>query len=102
MIRRPPRSTLFPYTTLFRSTVTISHDATTAQVVNDTAVISDPNIAATGGSTFNLNQRSTPRNTRQTSTFNAPFYPKPSNHEDASDYTATIACGDGTTTANAT
>src|SRR5690349_23584463 len=26
MIRRPPRSTLFPYTTLFRST--IGHDAT--------------------------------------------------------------------------
>src|SRR2546423_6359366 len=25
MIRRPPRSTLFPYTTLFRSHVTISH-----------------------------------------------------------------------------
>src|SRR3712207_7120768 len=24
MIRRPPRSTLFPYTTLFRSTLTIS------------------------------------------------------------------------------
>src|SRR2546425_3953951 len=24
MIRRPPRSTLFPYTTLFRSTVTVS------------------------------------------------------------------------------
>src|SRR3712207_8176437 len=26
MIRRPPRSTLFPYTTLFRSTVTRSPD----------------------------------------------------------------------------
>src|SRR5687767_15483183 len=26
MIRRPPRSTLFPYTTLFRSTRTISYD----------------------------------------------------------------------------
>src|SRR3712207_7859618 len=25
MIRRPPRSTLFPYTTLFRSDVTIQH-----------------------------------------------------------------------------
>src|SRR5256885_7158512 len=25
MIRRPPRSTLFPYTTLFRSTVRLSH-----------------------------------------------------------------------------
>src|SRR3712207_9487200 len=26
MIRRPPRSTLFPYTTLFRSTVTLKPD----------------------------------------------------------------------------
>src|SRR3712207_6914892 len=26
MIRRPPRSTLFPYTTLFRSTVHVSSD----------------------------------------------------------------------------
>src|SRR2546427_3228264 len=26
MIRRPPRSTLFPYTTLFRSTVGYGHD----------------------------------------------------------------------------
>src|SRR5260370_8734664 len=26
MIRRPPRSTLFPYTTLFRSTYHCSHD----------------------------------------------------------------------------
>src|SRR2546429_6090260 len=25
MIRRPPRSTLFPYTTLFRSTVSVGH-----------------------------------------------------------------------------
>src|SRR5256885_8996034 len=27
MIRRPPRSTLFPYTTLFRSIPTVIHDA---------------------------------------------------------------------------
>src|SRR2546430_12299595 len=26
MIRRPPRSTLFPYTTLFRSAITFGHD----------------------------------------------------------------------------
>src|SRR2546430_8000335 len=26
MIRRPPRSTLFPYTTLFRSTHSLTHD----------------------------------------------------------------------------
>src|SRR3712207_6878851 len=28
MIRRPPRSTLFPYTTLFRSRAATSHDST--------------------------------------------------------------------------
>src|SRR5438552_12053829 len=27
MLRRPPRSTLFPYTTLFRSRVNIEHEA---------------------------------------------------------------------------
>src|SRR5688572_32072608 len=32
MIRRPPRSTLFPYTTLFRSTFTLSF---TARVTRD-------------------------------------------------------------------
>src|SRR5256885_9407436 len=30
MIRRPPRSTLFPYTTLFRSQVELSSQATSA------------------------------------------------------------------------
>src|SRR2546430_12591422 len=29
MIRRPPRSTLFPYTTLFRSTLTQANEAVT-------------------------------------------------------------------------
>src|SRR3712207_5830979 len=32
MIRRPPRSTLFPYTTLFRSTVTVGGSYTRAEV----------------------------------------------------------------------
>src|SRR5260370_9941477 len=32
MIRRPPRSTLFPYTTLFRSDYLFGFDATTQQV----------------------------------------------------------------------
>src|SRR2546429_2462275 len=39
MIRRPPRSTLFPYTTLFRSSVTDQidavHDQTTAQTLDE-------------------------------------------------------------------
>src|SRR3989441_11748061 len=33
MIRRPPRSTLFPYTTLFRSQVGVEHD--TPRIVGD-------------------------------------------------------------------
>src|SRR5260221_10184132 len=32
MIRRPPRSTLFPYTTLFRSTVELETSATVTRV----------------------------------------------------------------------
>src|SRR5947209_15618281 len=32
MIRRPPRSTLFPYTTLFRSDVTVARDAANTDV----------------------------------------------------------------------
>src|SRR4051795_13775262 len=35
MIRRPPRSTLFPYTTLFRSVVTVEHARTRYGVVLD-------------------------------------------------------------------
>src|SRR3712207_8099870 len=34
MIRRPPRSTLFPYTTLFRSTAPLRHFVT-ASLLND-------------------------------------------------------------------
>src|SRR3712207_7476635 len=31
MIRRPPRSTLFPYTTLFRSVALVEHDLVAAE-----------------------------------------------------------------------
>src|SRR5689334_24784568 len=43
MIRRPPRSTLFPYTTLFRSSVTarrIAHGETAPSAVTGSANIS--------------------------------------------------------------
>src|SRR3989442_6779874 len=33
MIRRPPRSTLFPYTTLFRSALAVEHEQPTARMV---------------------------------------------------------------------
>src|SRR2546426_3950029 len=35
MIRRPPRSTLFPYTTLFRSPLELDHAALVAELVDD-------------------------------------------------------------------
>src|SRR2546422_8586222 len=35
MIRRPPRSTLFPYTTLFRSTERASEARASARLVNE-------------------------------------------------------------------
>src|SRR3712207_8288922 len=39
MIRRPPRSTLFPYTTLFRSASTSVNELGPALEVEDTAII---------------------------------------------------------------
>src|SRR3989475_1036194 len=61
MIRRPPRSTLFPYTTLFRSTVTVLDSAAASVLANDTDAegntltatkLSDP---ADGSVTLNAN-----------------------------------------------
>src|SRR5690554_7491794 len=40
MLRRPPRSTLFPYTTLFRSTVT-----SVSKAVNSLCTFQSPKIA---------------------------------------------------------
>src|SRR3712207_8426006 len=47
MIRRPPRSTLFPYTTLFRSTlefdgVGFRYDAGLAPVLDDVSFVLEP------------------------------------------------------------
>src|SRR6266446_7784801 len=46
MIRRPPRSTLFPYTTLFRSLRGIEGSNTTGFYIDDTPVLEtlDPHI----------------------------------------------------------
>src|SRR2546430_12339482 len=46
MIRRPPRSTLFPYTTLFRSRLKLGHHRRYGQLERLTALPVDP--AGTG------------------------------------------------------
>src|SRR5690349_10506260 len=51
MIRRPPRSTLFPYTTLFRSrrlTQQVLEDLQLALVVGITAGVGELDLAAAG------------------------------------------------------
>src|SRR3712207_8063092 len=53
MIRRPPRSTLFPYTTLFRSLTQISADALNVDVESIDLRIGDtrlPSASVAGGS----------------------------------------------------
>src|SRR2546426_5443544 len=47
MIRRPPRSTLFPYTTLFRSVVNVR--GTLVTVVEGWRALRQPEPAADGG-----------------------------------------------------
>src|SRR2546422_7653373 len=42
MIRRPPRSTLFPYTTLFRSTLTPSHKVRSERAKAILSELDDP------------------------------------------------------------
>src|SRR3712207_90030 len=54
MIRRPPRSTLFPYTTLFRSWVTGFEEATGCKVNVKTAGTSDEMVALMNEGGFDL------------------------------------------------
>ena len=74
-------------------TVTITHDATTPQVVFDTALISDPDVLATGGFTFTAAEGSA-FISGTVATFS-----DPGGLEEGSDYSATIDWGDGTTSA---
>src|SRR2546426_3450469 len=61
MIRRPPRSTLFPYTTLFRSHHVLGHgpdlslDAAAAHRAQDRAVVADENLRALDRKSTRLN-----------------------------------------------
>src|SRR2546426_6551361 len=56
MIRRPPRSTLFPYTTLFRSIPDLGLDAAAADGADHGAVLADKEFGAfkTGDRAANL------------------------------------------------
>src|SRR2546421_8904070 len=53
MIRRPPRSTLFPYTTLFRSTALASDIATAANRFNSNATPAQQTALASARSGLN-------------------------------------------------
>src|SRR5256885_12126386 len=55
MIRRPPRSTLFPYTTLFRSSLTVEGDRVTGVRMSDGTVLAARKgvVLATGGYEWN-------------------------------------------------
>src|SRR5690349_24229429 len=50
MLRRPPRSTLFPYTTLFRSTIPITYTGPGANAVS--VRINPPTLTVTTGAAF--------------------------------------------------
>src|SRR2546427_5271328 len=52
MIRRPPRSTLFPYTTLFRSIETYYPEHSTAQTATYLELCRRHDLVATGGSDY--------------------------------------------------
>src|SRR2546425_3101601 len=49
MIRRPPRSTLFPYTTLFRSLLRTHRDGTNGRDRLDAGVVARPQSASARG-----------------------------------------------------
>src|SRR2546425_5650120 len=65
MIRRPPRSTLFPYTTLFRSTLEIV--GTTGKVTVALAVVPSAKLAVTVrlGPRLNVDGRNSDANTKK-------------------------------------
>src|SRR2546430_6745033 len=46
MIRRPPRSTLFPYTTLFRSVLQVPPDTASGTAFNASFVVTNAGTAA--------------------------------------------------------
>src|SRR5256885_5495004 len=81
MIRRPPRSTLFPYTTLFRSfastpddgteTWTVSGPATTQALIRITSTL-DPSVTDTSNAAFSIGTSSATRSEEHTSELQSP------------------------------
>src|SRR5207247_2015865 len=61
--------------------------------------VSDPDVAATGGNTFNLMEGSATLTNVLVASFTDPGNPSPGNQEDASDYAVSITWGDGTSSA---
>src|SRR3712207_8537956 len=59
MIRRPPRSTLFPYTTLFRSRVARRAGTSAATIVTTTPTISETITVRTATTVPVLDRKST-------------------------------------------
>src|SRR5438552_153998 len=78
--------------------VTISHDATADQVVHDSVTITDPNVSATGGNSYTVQEGSATLTNVVVATFSDPGNPT-GTAEDAADYSASIAWGDGSTSA---
>ena len=66
--------------------VTISHDATTPQVVHDSVTITDPNVAATGGNSYTVQEGTATLTNVVVASFTDPGNPSPGNHEDTADY----------------
>src|SRR2546425_11823634 len=54
MIRRPPRSTLFPYTTLFRSSIAVTGQANQTVVVNGNTVIINEQVVSQAATTADI------------------------------------------------
>src|SRR5207245_2010552 len=76
-------------------TVTIGHESSTAQVVTDTATVSNPAVVAVGGFTFSGVEGTAA--TGKVATFT-----DPGGAEATSDYSATINWGDGSPTTTGT
>src|SRR2546430_1742140 len=72
-----------------------SHDLTNEQTVPDTVNVADADVVAAGSFTFNRTEGSATRSNVAVAPFPDRGYGTAANHEDADDYSATIAWGDG-------